>query len=259
VNCREVLARLYEYLDTELDESDRKSVDSHLEFCSDCLKKYQLEEEFNKVIKSKCASQTDVANLKSRVLSEIEKIDRVGKGSAGPRNLLFLLAPLAAAVIITLIAINPWNSNSKGSNLVRFGPVAAEHSKCLGNLKDFIVESADPQKVHEVMAKVGVLPDQLFSTHNGEVTLLKGGVAHTTYGSGPHLDYQLEHGNVSLIALPIGQIDKSGLDKAEHDGIIFYFGSCPKYQYVVWEWQGEDLIAISELDPQKLMGFVTTF
>ncbi len=260
MNCREVLARLYEYLDTELDENDRKSVDTHLEFCTDCLKKYELEEEFNKVVKSKSASHADVASLKSRVLNEIDKIDRGGGSSgAGTRSVLFLLAPLAAAIVITLLAIQPWSPNTKGKNLERFGPLAAEHSKCLSELKEFKIESSDPQEVYAVMKEVGVLPEQLFTSHQGEIDMLKGGVAHTTYGTGPHLDYQLKNGNVSLIVLPKGHIDKSGLDRVENNGTEFYFGSCPKYQYVVWEWDNQDYVAISEMEEEKLMDFITTF
>ncbi len=257
MNCREVLARLYEYLDTELDESDRKSVDTHLEFCTDCLKKYQLEEEFNKVVKEKSATAADVTSLKARVLTEIDKIDKVGGSSS--RNVFFLLAPLAAAIIVTLFIVNPWATNSRARNLERFGPFATEHSKCLGDLKDFAVESANPQQVYAVMSQMGVLPEQLFSNHDGEVSLIKGGVANTRYGNGLHLDYELTHGNVSIIVIPKDHFDKSGLERYEKDGKTFYFGSCPKYQYVVWEVGDQDCVAISTMPEAKLMGFVTTF
>jgi mycothiol system anti-sigma-R factor len=93
VNCREAFAKLYEYLDKELCEDDKKHLDQHHEICSDCLKKYELEEEFNKVIKQKICSKPDVTHLKNRIREQIDKID----ASSQPRNFLFLLMPLSQA------------------------------------------------------------------------------------------------------------------------------------------------------------------
>ncbi len=82
MNCREVLAKLYDYLDEELTASDRQDLQKHLEHCSDCLHKYNLEEQFNRVITGKLNSPCETSHLKKRILVEIAKIDQQQGGAA---------------------------------------------------------------------------------------------------------------------------------------------------------------------------------
>jgi len=51
--CREVIERLYEFLDSELTETSRVKVRRHLDHCGNCLEAYEFEAELREVISSK--------------------------------------------------------------------------------------------------------------------------------------------------------------------------------------------------------------
>ncbi len=51
--CREVIERLYEFLDSELTESSRIKVRRHLDQCGNCLEAFEFETELREVISSK--------------------------------------------------------------------------------------------------------------------------------------------------------------------------------------------------------------
>jgi hypothetical protein len=47
VNCREALAKLYDYLDSELSKDENHEIKTHLDVCGYCLQKYKLAEDFD--------------------------------------------------------------------------------------------------------------------------------------------------------------------------------------------------------------------
>ena len=70
VPCSEVLDRVYEYLDGELDGERKHVVKEHLEECSPCLKEFGLEEAVKAIVKRSCADPAP-PELRARVLSHI--------------------------------------------------------------------------------------------------------------------------------------------------------------------------------------------
>jgi mycothiol system anti-sigma-R factor len=256
VNCREALTKLYEYLDKELCEDDKKHLDQHLEFCSDCLKKYQLEEEFNKVVKQKICCQPDVTHLKNRVREEIDRID----ASSQPRNILFLLMPLIVATVVTLVILIP---SGRGSDpqavLLAMRPFADEHTKCLQRLLEYAVESTDPLVVKAGLAQFSDLPQELFAATPTDVSIQAAAVAHLPSGDNVQFDYRAFGEDVSVFVLPRDAVDKSPLEKVERSGKTFYVGSCPFYQYVIWACEGHECVAVSKLSQSQLVDFALIF
>jgi mycothiol system anti-sigma-R factor len=256
VNCREALAKLYEYLDKELSEDDKRHMEQHLEYCSDCLKQYELEEEFNKVIRQKVCCQPDVTHLKNRVREQIDKID----ASSQPRNLLFLLMPLVIAAALMLVIFIP---SGKGSDpqavLIAMRPFADEHGKCLQHLLKFDVESTDPHIVRAGIAKFTDLPDELFATTSADISIQAAAVRHSSSGGDVHLDFRAFDEEVSVFVLPRDVVDKSPLKKVERNGKTFYIGSCPFYQYVIWACEEHECVAVSKLSQSQLIDFAMNF
>lgn len=256
MNCREALAKLYDYLDKELGEDDKKHLEQHLEYCSDCLKQYELEEEFNKVIKQKVCCQPDVTHLKNRVREQIDKID----ASSQPRNLLFLLMPLLIAAAVMLVVFIP---SGKGSDpqavLLAMRPFADEHGKCLQHLLKYVVESTDPLIVRAGIAQYTNLPDELFTAKSADISIQAAAVVHSQSGGDVHLDFDAFGEEVSVFVLPRDAVDKSPLKKVERNGKAFYIGSCPFYQYVIWACERHECVAVSKLSQSQLIDFAMTF
>lgn len=256
MNCRDALIKLYDYLDKELSEDDKKHLEQHLEHCSDCLKRYELEEEFNKVIKQKVCCRPDVAHLKNRVLEQIDKIDAASR----PSSILFLLTPLLVAAAIVLVIFIPSGKESDPQSvLLAMRPFADEHTKCLQHILKYDVESTNPAVVKAGMAQFPDLPQELFAATPADVSIQAAAVAHLPSGDDVHFDFRAFGEDVSVFVLPRSTVDKSPLKKVKRGSRAFYIGSCPLYQYVIWACQTRECIAVSKLSQSQLVDFALIF
>jgi mycothiol system anti-sigma-R factor len=71
VDCAEVLERVYVFLDHEMDEVDTEKVRHHLNECSPCLEKYDLEELVKQLVHRSCCSDKAPEELREKVLLRI--------------------------------------------------------------------------------------------------------------------------------------------------------------------------------------------
>ena len=72
-DCSEVLARVYSYIDSELDERPRAEVVQHLEECGPCLRKYHLERTVKALVARSCAEHAP-EELRNKVLVKIRQV-----------------------------------------------------------------------------------------------------------------------------------------------------------------------------------------
>jgi mycothiol system anti-sigma-R factor len=74
VPCSEVLARVYSYLDGEIEEAGIAEIRVHLDECGPCLREYGLEEAVKRLVHKHCGSETVPNELRSKVLSRIQAV-----------------------------------------------------------------------------------------------------------------------------------------------------------------------------------------
>ena len=72
--CSEVLGRIYDYLDGELDEGGCAGIKQHLDECGPCLREYGLEESVKKLVNKCCGRDAVPQDLRSKVLGRIEQV-----------------------------------------------------------------------------------------------------------------------------------------------------------------------------------------
>ncbi|HEU5160652.1 MAG TPA: mycothiol system anti-sigma-R factor [Streptosporangiaceae bacterium] len=72
--CNEVLARVYNYLDGEIDEGGYARVREHLDECGPCLREYGLEEAVKKLVHKSCGCDPVPEDLRDKVLARIQKV-----------------------------------------------------------------------------------------------------------------------------------------------------------------------------------------
>jgi mycothiol system anti-sigma-R factor len=70
VPCSEVLDRVYEYIDGEVDGARRHQIKEHLDECSPCLREFGLEEAVKAIVKRSCSDPAP-PDLRAKVLSHI--------------------------------------------------------------------------------------------------------------------------------------------------------------------------------------------
>ena len=74
VDCSEILGRVYEYLDNEMDTRDCAKVRQHLDECGPCLEKYGLEEAVKTLVHRSCGCDDVPRDLRSKVLTRIHEV-----------------------------------------------------------------------------------------------------------------------------------------------------------------------------------------
>ena len=72
--CSEVLARVYDYLDGEIDAVGIAKVKQHLDECGPCLREYGLEEVVKKLVHRHCGSDLVPGDLRARVMTRIAEV-----------------------------------------------------------------------------------------------------------------------------------------------------------------------------------------
>jgi mycothiol system anti-sigma-R factor len=74
VPCSEVLARVYSYLDGEIEDAGCSEIQMHLEECGPCLREYGLEEAVKRLVHRHCGSDPVPTELRTKVLSRIHAV-----------------------------------------------------------------------------------------------------------------------------------------------------------------------------------------
>ncbi|MEV0230224.1 mycothiol system anti-sigma-R factor [Nonomuraea sp. NPDC050786] len=73
-DCREVLDKVYAYLDGELTETDVVEIRVHLDECGPCLKEYDLDKAVKALVHKHCGCDPVPADLRSKVLARIAQV-----------------------------------------------------------------------------------------------------------------------------------------------------------------------------------------
>lgn len=73
-DCREVLDRVYEYLDGEMTEHDIGKVKQHLEECAPCLSEYDLDVVLKALVRRSCGCEQAPDDLRERILVKITQV-----------------------------------------------------------------------------------------------------------------------------------------------------------------------------------------
>ena len=73
-DCREVLDRVFEYLDNEMAELDCAKIKQHLEECGPCLQEYDLDQALKALVKRSCACEEAPVELRTSIMARITTI-----------------------------------------------------------------------------------------------------------------------------------------------------------------------------------------
>jgi mycothiol system anti-sigma-R factor len=74
VPCSEVLARVYTYLDGEIEDTGYAEIREHLDECGPCLREYGLEEAVKRLVHKCCGAEAVPTDLRAKVLSRIQAV-----------------------------------------------------------------------------------------------------------------------------------------------------------------------------------------
>jgi mycothiol system anti-sigma-R factor len=72
--CNEVLNRVYEYLDGELDQQDLAAIRRHLEECRPCLSQFDIDLAMKSLLRRSCTCEPAPQELRDRILIRITEV-----------------------------------------------------------------------------------------------------------------------------------------------------------------------------------------
>lgn len=73
-DCQQVLARVYEFLDHELDEASGDAIRSHLAACEPCLDRFDVEQAMKSLVSRCCGNDKAPDQLREKVLRRISEL-----------------------------------------------------------------------------------------------------------------------------------------------------------------------------------------
>ncbi|MGH8791049.1 MAG: mycothiol system anti-sigma-R factor [Stackebrandtia sp.] len=79
VDCREVLAEVYFYLDSECADARRDIIKQHLAECSPCLAEYGIEQDVRALVHRCCSKETAPMEVKDRLRAKLASFDFGGE------------------------------------------------------------------------------------------------------------------------------------------------------------------------------------
>lgn len=74
VSCREVLDKVFEFLDSECDQRSSSHIAQHLEECGPCLQLFGIEREVKALVHRKCGGDPAPAGLRERILVKLRLV-----------------------------------------------------------------------------------------------------------------------------------------------------------------------------------------
>lgn len=74
VSCREVLDKVFEFLDSECDERSGTHIAQHLDECGPCLQLFGIEREIKALVHRKCGGDPTPAGLRDRVRLRLQLV-----------------------------------------------------------------------------------------------------------------------------------------------------------------------------------------
>jgi mycothiol system anti-sigma-R factor len=72
-DCREVLDKVYEYLDAEVTPDDVAKIRQHLDECAPCLREYDIEDHLKALVRRSC-HESAPADLRTRIMLRITQV-----------------------------------------------------------------------------------------------------------------------------------------------------------------------------------------
>ena len=75
-NCQHVLARVYEFLDHEVDDASGDAIREHLVECEPCLEAFDVEQALKSLVNRRCGGDKAPSQLRAKIVTQMTVIRR---------------------------------------------------------------------------------------------------------------------------------------------------------------------------------------
>jgi anti-sigma factor (TIGR02949 family) len=74
--CEQVLERMYEFLDQELDTATGDAIRHHLAACEPCLDRFDVEQAVRTLVRRRCGGDVAPTHLRQKIITQLTVIRR---------------------------------------------------------------------------------------------------------------------------------------------------------------------------------------
>lgn len=238
--CREVLARLYEYLDGELDAAGSDRVRAHLEACRPCLNRFEFERLFHEYVVARVPRPTAREEFKAGLLARIRAEQGELSGSAGGGFWRLMPRFALAASVILLIAVGSWWMTRHGTLQAADWQLLADYHYHRGNTPDDGFMTDCPFKSRDfIVSRLGEEARNAIPTIvPAGMTVREACIKPLKSGRVAFLEWRAEFDDVSVVVARAACLPLGGTSSTEWHGRPYRVISQDGLNAVCWEEDG---------------------
>jgi mycothiol system anti-sigma-R factor len=239
-DCREVLSRLYEYLDGELHGADREEVRAHLEACRPCLNRFEFERLFHEYVQARVPRPQAREEFKAGLLARIRAESRSFQNdrSDGAPRLMPRFA--LAASLILLIGAGSWWMTRHGTPQAADWQLLADYHYHRASVPDDGIETNCPFKSRDfIVSRLGEETGRVIPTVvPAGMTVHEACVKPFKSGQLAFLEWRAQQEDVSVIVARASCLPLGGTPTMEWHGRPYHVVSKDGLNAVCWEEDG---------------------
>ena len=252
--CEDIRERLTLYLDNELQEDERRRVETHVQSCASCTAFVEKELAFLNAIRGTGPLHTAPVELKTKVGAVVNGSTSSGRG----RSRLRWIVALAAALLLLLTPVVIWrmrqSSRSGNTGPSPFALRAVEsHLRHMRGQLPLEIESNNPQEISTWFAnKVNFnvkLPSYQESSGQDKVYTLEGArLVGYENDYAAYVSYRMKERPISLVITSDSVARPSGGEQIASRGLKFHYNSIDGFKVITWSDRGLTYALVSDLD-----------
>jgi anti-sigma factor RsiW len=255
IDCQEIHDRLALYLDNELQDDERATIEAHVQSCASCKAFIDKELAFLNAIRGSGPLYTASSSLRSRIADAISG----SRGEVHGHAWLKWIMPIAAVVLILLAPIVIWrfvhhSSHSPNGAPSAFALMAVEsHLRHMRGQLPLEMESSNPQAVSGWFAnKVNFnvkLPSYQESSGQDKMYTLEGArLVGYQNDYAAYVAYRMRESPISLVITSDAVARPSGGEQIASRGLSFHYNSIDGFKVITWSDRGLTYALVSDLE-----------
>ena len=241
-SCREMLSKLYEYLDGELSATDRDQVRAHLEACRPCLNRFEFERLFHEYVQTRAPRPEARAEFKASLLARIHAESKaLESGAGGARSSVRMMPRFAlAASLLLLVAVGSWWMTRHGTSEAADWQLLADYHYHRVDVPEDGIETNCPIESRKfIVSRLGeetgrVVPEVI----PAGLTVREACVMPLKSARIALLEWRAEWDDVSFIVAPASSIPIGSEPAMERNGRSYHVVSKDGLNAVCWEEAG---------------------
>lgn len=254
-NCEDIHERLTLFLDNELQDDERLTIEAHVQSCASCRAFVDKELAFLNAIRGSKPLHVTPLALKARVANAVRGPGHVSHA----HSRLKWIVPIAAAVLVLVSPVVVWRLTRQSNRSANGAPSAfalmavESHLRHMRGQLPLEVESSNPQEISGWFAnKVSFnvkLPSYQESSGQEKLYTLEGArLVGYQNDYAAYVAYRMKGCPISLVITSDAVARPSGGEQIASRGLRFHYNSIDGFKVITWSDRGLTYALVSDLD-----------